>query len=148
METTTKTPPPSSSSAAVQAETPRAALARILVVDDEKDIANLLKIELDHTGFATEVAYRPSEALEKFRAGRFDLLVVDVKMPGMDGFALYEKLSGLDPAIRVCFLTAFSGLSDVVRQRFPRLQEGCVIEKPVTRQKVLRAVAKALERGA
>jgi DNA-binding response OmpR family regulator len=126
----------------------RAALARILVVDDEKDIANLLKIELDFAGFATEVAYRPSEALEKFRAGHFDLLVVDVKMPGMDGFALYEKLSELDPAVRVCFLTAFTGLSDAVRQRFARLQGGCIIEKPATRQEVLQAVAKALERGA
>lgn len=111
--------------------------ARILVVDDEEDIADILKIELDAAGFGADVAYRPSEALERFRAGAYRMAIIDMRMPEMDGFSLYEKMKEIDPGIKVCFLTAFSGRQEAARQRFPELPDLCLVEKPTTQDEVL-----------
>lgn len=113
---------------------------RILVVDDEEDIADILKIELDAAGFWADVAYRPSDALRMFRAGEYRMAIIDMRMPGMDGFSLYEKMREIDPGVKVCFMTAFSGRQDAARQRFPGLSDRCLMEKPATQDEILSVV--------
>ena len=80
--------------------------SRILLVDDEPDIILVMKLVLEENGFKVDSFTDASEALENFRTGIYDLVIVDVKMPVIDGFSLYEKIKKLDGKVIICFLTA------------------------------------------
>jgi DNA-binding response OmpR family regulator len=82
-------------------------MRRVLVVDDERDIADVLHIGLERAGFKTTVAYDPDDALKKFSGCEYDTVILDVMMPVMDGYALYRKMLEINPKIKVCFLTGF-----------------------------------------
>jgi DNA-binding response OmpR family regulator len=80
---------------------------RILLVDDEIDITLTLKIALEQSGFfQVEAFYESVLALSRFKAGVYDLAILDIKMPEMDGFELYRKLRKIDNKLKICFLTA------------------------------------------
>ena len=79
---------------------------RILAIDDEPDITLMLKLGLEDGGFDVDAFSDPELALFSFRRGLYDLVLIDIMMPKMDGFALYEQLKKVDPGIKVCFLTA------------------------------------------
>lgn len=66
--------------------------ARVLVADDDASILNLIEVNLSLEGFEVLTAERGEEALEKARQGRVDLIVLDVMMPGMDGWDVCERL--------------------------------------------------------
>jgi DNA-binding response OmpR family regulator len=74
--------------------------------DDEYDISLTIKIVLEENGFKVDSFTNASEALENVRTGLYDLVILDVKMPEMDGFILYEKIKKLDDKVTICFLTA------------------------------------------
>ena len=82
-------------------------MRRILVVDDERDVADVLHIGLERAGFKTTVAYDSDDALKKFSECEYDTVILDVMMPVMDGYALYRKMLEINPKIKVCFLTGF-----------------------------------------
>jgi DNA-binding response OmpR family regulator len=66
-----------------------------------------IKIALEESGsFQVEAYYDPVLALSRFGAGAYDLALLDIKMPVMDGFDLYRKLREIDTKLKVCFLTA------------------------------------------
>jgi DNA-binding response OmpR family regulator len=65
---------------------------RILIVDDEPDINTVLESVFNQNGFNTDSYDNPIVALENFKAGSYDLLVLDIKMPEMDGFHLYQEM--------------------------------------------------------
>jgi PleD family two-component response regulator len=65
---------------------------RILLVDDEYDVNLATKVVLNENGFKVDSFTDASEALENFRTGIYDLVIIDVKMPVIDGFSLYEKI--------------------------------------------------------
>jgi DNA-binding response OmpR family regulator len=79
---------------------------RILAIDDEPDITLMLKLGLEDGGFDVDAFSDPELALVSFRPGLYDLVLIDIMMPKMDGFALYEQLKKVDPGVKVCFLTA------------------------------------------
>jgi DNA-binding response OmpR family regulator len=79
---------------------------RILAIDDEPDITLMLKLGLEDGGFDVDAFSDPELALFSFRRGLYDLVLIDIMMPKMDGFALYEQLKKVDPGVKVCFLTA------------------------------------------
>lgn len=80
---------------------------RILLVDDEIDITLTLKIALEQSGFfQVEAFYESVLAISRFKAGVYDLAILDIKMPEMDGFELYRKLRKIDDKLKICFLTA------------------------------------------
>ncbi len=77
------------------------------MVDDELDITLALKIALEESGlFRVEAFYGPVLALSRFKAGAYDLAILDIKMPEMDGFELYRKLRKIDNKLKIYFLTA------------------------------------------
>ena len=77
------------------------------MVDDELDITLTLKIALELSGFfQVEAFYESVLALSRFKAGAYDLAILDIKMPGIDGFELYRKLRKIDNKLKTCFLTA------------------------------------------
>ena len=79
---------------------------RVLIVDDEKDILLALQLVLEQNSFNVSLYDNPLAALSDFKTGLYDLAVLDIKMPQMNGFQLYEKIKKIDSSVKVCFITA------------------------------------------
>ncbi|ASF40131.1 MULTISPECIES: response regulator transcription factor [Halobacillus] len=79
---------------------------KILIVDDEESIVTLLKYNIEQAGFETEVAYTGTDALEKASVTSFDLIVLDVMLPGMDGMEVCKKLRQMQVDTPILMLTA------------------------------------------
>ncbi|MDD3472819.1 MAG: response regulator [Syntrophaceae bacterium] len=87
-------------------------MKRILVVDDEKHICELYKIELEDEGYLVTIANSGSEALDVVDKNPPDLIVLDIQMPGMDGIETLEKLLGKDKGVPIILNTAYSHYKD------------------------------------
>jgi DNA-binding response OmpR family regulator len=105
---------------------------RILLVDDEQDITFALSTGLEDKGFAVDAVNDPQEALSNFKAGLYDLLLIDVKMPKMNGFELYQEIEKIDNKAKVCFITAFEVYYESLREVFRTVKVDCFIKKPIT----------------
>ena len=105
---------------------------RILLVDDEHDIVLAFKISLENNGFTVDAFNDPEEALSNFKAGLYDLLLIDIKMPKMNGFELYREIEKMDNKAKVCFITAFEVYYKSLRELFPTVKVDCYIKKPIT----------------
>jgi DNA-binding response OmpR family regulator len=120
---------------------------RILVVDDEYDISLTIKVVLEENGFKVDSFTKASEALENVRIDLYDLVILDVKMPEMDGFILYEKIKKLDDKVTICFLTAaddaYYGIS---KKKHPSVNQNYVIHKPVDNESLLKQIKSILQR--
>ncbi len=120
---------------------------RILIVDDETDIARLFKITLQKEGFIVDVFNDPTQALSCYKSGYYDLLLLDVKMPQMSGFELYEKIRKNGDDANVCFITAFEEYQDEFRRTYPSLKEvDCFIRKPIELDKLIKIIRKRLNK--
>ncbi len=80
---------------------------RILLVDDESDILGVLKRGLEAKGFRVDAYDSPQEAIDYFKPNVYDLAILDIRMPGLNGFALYRQMRKIDPSLTACFLSAF-----------------------------------------
>jgi DNA-binding response OmpR family regulator len=78
---------------------------RILIVDDEGDVNLLFKMVLEDNGYKVDTFNDPLAALQNFTAGSYDLLLLDIKMPKMNGFELFQKIKMIDDNVKICFLT-------------------------------------------
>jgi len=104
---------------------------RILLVDDEHDVNLTIRLILEENGFKVDSFTDASQALENFTAGLYELVMLDVKLPAMDGFSLYEKIKKLDYKVRICFLTAANRTYyETLKKRYPNINESCVIYNP------------------
>ena len=116
---------------------------RILVVDDEPDITLMLKKVLEDNGFSVDSFNEPSSVIQNFRPGVYDLLILDIRMPSINGFELYLKLREKDQHFKVCFLTALSELRDYEAYRkevFPKWGERYFVAKPIENDELIRRV--------
>ena len=93
---------------------------RILVIDDEKDNASVFRIALEDTGLYEVNSFtNPISALSSFKSNTYDLAILDIRMPKINGYELYEKMKNIDDKIKVCFLTAFGeGYHEEFKRRF------------------------------
>lgn len=104
---------------------------KILIVDDEPDVTGTFKLGLEESGFNVETFNDPETALSNFKPGKYDLLLLDIKMPKMNGFELYEKIKKIDGNAKVCFITAFEVYYQSLREQFPDTKIECYIKKPI-----------------
>jgi DNA-binding NtrC family response regulator len=102
---------------------------RILVVDDDSDITLTFKTALEKSGFAVDIFNDPQEALSHFKSDIYDLLLLDIKMPQMNGFELYLEIERIDPKAKVCFVTSFLVYYESLKEIFPSLKVRCFIKK-------------------
>ncbi len=85
---------------------------KILLVDDEKQFVKFLSKRLALRGKDTDYAFTGEDAVKKVEAGRYDVAILDVKMPGIGGIELERKLSGLAPDMKIVFLTGHGSEND------------------------------------
>lgn len=119
---------------------------RILVVDDEPDITTALQMGLEAGGFDVDALIDPELVLSNFRPGLYDLVLVDIRMPKMDGFQLYEQLKNIDPDVKVCFLTASGMYHEKVREKgHSDLSNDVFIQKPITTHDLITEINKKID---
>jgi CheY-like chemotaxis protein len=116
---------------------------RILIVDDEKDVGRTFKMILENYGFEIDFFTDPAMALETFKPNLYDLTILDIKMPEINGFELYDKLKSMDPKIKTLFISALSYLKAYNTQSgkvYPLKGERHFIKKPVGNKELLEQV--------
>ncbi len=80
---------------------------KLLVVDDEENIRILFKEELEDEGYEVDMAANGYEALEKFKNGTYDLIILDIKMPGMDGIQVLNEIKNMNKDQPVVLCSAY-----------------------------------------
>jgi DNA-binding response OmpR family regulator len=100
-----------------------------LIVDDESDIILPIKIGLEDNGFEVDAFNEPLLALSNFKANSYDLVILDIKMPDMNGFELYREMRKIDEKIKV-FFTATETYYEDLKAIFPTIDKKQFIIKP------------------
>ncbi|MGE0320808.1 MAG: sigma-54-dependent transcriptional regulator [Polyangiaceae bacterium] len=117
---------------------------RILVVDDEANARTALAELLKEEGYSVETAADGFKALSKFEEGHPDLVLTDLKMPGMDGVELLQKVRHADPDVEVVVMTAFGAVDTAVQA----MRSGATdyLTKPLNMDELVLVLERALER--
>jgi DNA-binding response OmpR family regulator len=110
---------------------------RILVVDDESDICFVLQSVLGENGFVVDSYDDPHIALKKFKADLYNLVILDIKMPELDGFSLYREIKSLDKRVKLCFLTAGEMYNGVPSDILSSQPANCFIRKPIENEELI-----------
>jgi DNA-binding response OmpR family regulator len=113
---------------------------RILLVDDESDICFVLAKVLDENGFVVDSYQDSLLALKGFKAHLYDLVILDIRMPGLDGFGLYREIKRLDKKVKVCFLTAGEMYYGVYSDTFSSLPANHFIRKPIDNEGLIKRI--------
>ena len=116
---------------------------KILVVDDERDAGLTLKIVLERCGMLVDFFTDPVAALKNFRPALYDLMILDIKMPELNGFELYNQFKSKDPQIKTLFLTALSTVEPYNipgNQVYPKKGERHFLRKPISNLDLLEQV--------
>jgi two-component system, OmpR family, response regulator ChvI len=117
---------------------------RILLVDDEPDLTYTLKIGLEDTGsFEVDAFNDPELALSAFKPGNYDFLLIDIRMPKMSGYDLYDKIRAIDSKVKSCFITAYEINYQALREQFPLLKMECYA-KPLEIDDLVRKINEEL----
>ena len=120
---------------------------KILIVDDESDIANSLKKGLEYRGYTVDAHTNPQKALENYKVGEYDLCMIDIRMPQMNGFQLYVEIKKLDRNVRICFCTAFeTEYREEFHRVFPELDGRNFIRKPATLTQLVARIDQELKK--
>ena len=121
---------------------------RVLIVDDEPDLCTVLKMVLEDNGFETDSFEDPTLALKNFKADSFDLVLLDIKMPEMDGFQLYRKMKEIDSKVKVCFLTASELYYEGVRKesfcKEDKVDKELFLAKPIENEDLVNQINKIM----
>ena len=108
---------------------------RILLIDDEPDITFTIKDILEDNGFQVDSFNDPILALNYYKVSFYDLVILDIKMPRMDGFELYTKIREKDPKVIICFFTATAMFTEEIKKALLALgktiNEDYFIQKPI-----------------
>ena len=119
---------------------------RILLVDDEPDVTYTLEIVLEDNGFRVDSYTDPTLALSNFKPGLYDLLLLDIRMPKMNGFDLYQKMKEIDSNVKICFLTASELFYEEYRRlgTHPTVDKEHFIQKPFRSEELIRKLNEVL----
>ena len=117
---------------------------RILIVDDEADITLSFSLALEDSGlFVVDTYNDPLVALSNYRPNSYDLLLLDINMPEMNGFELYDHIKKLDDKVKVCFISAHGVDFTALREQFPSLERDGIIPNNIIRKPI--EVSKLIE---
>ncbi|MBF0432701.1 MAG: response regulator [Fibrobacteria bacterium] len=116
----------------------------ILVVDDEENVLKSVNklIKSKHPDYELTLTNSPSKALNKIKTGKFDLIITDLMMPGIDGLELIKKIRSEVPDLKIMMMTGFATMKTALLAM--REGAGKYISKPFTRDELLSAVHEIL----
>jgi DNA-binding response OmpR family regulator len=117
----------------------------ILIVDDDPDVASIFSMGLEDEGFVVDTYNDPLEALSNFKPSFYDLLLIDINMPKMNGFELCTQILKFDVNVRICFITAGETNIEALREVYPTISVGCFIKKPITLEYLVKRIRAELE---
>ena len=117
----------------------------ILLIDDDPDVTTVFGLGLQDEGFDIYTYNDPLEALSQFKPNFYDLLLIDINMPKMNGIDLSVKMLELDTNVKICFITAGDANIEVLRELYPTRSIGCYIKKPVTIDQLVKRIKAELE---
>jgi CheY-like chemotaxis protein len=128
-------------------------IKRILIVDDHPDVILTFKkgLEAENEYSSSKIFFQvyayddPLLALSEFKPNFYDLMLVDINMPKVNGFEFSEKILKLDVNVRICYVSAGEMNVEALREQYPSLSIGCFIRKPVTMENLVRRVKAELE---
>lgn len=130
---------------------PMKSKSKIMTVDDEPDVVSILKTVLQESGlFEVDAFTDPQQALSSFTHGKYDLVILDIRMPKMDGFDFYRKMRGVDKAISICFLTAVNDFREYraihpdIVHKIENDIDARVIDKPAGSKRLIEKINKIL----
>ena len=119
--------------------------SRVLLVDDELDIVYLVKVGLERKGFEVDSYVDPILALQNFKRGTYQLLILDIRMPKMNGLDFLDKIKKEDDKIKVCFFTASEEFASNYKNVFKNSQDKFLfISKPISIPKMTRQIEQFL----
>ena len=101
-----------------------------MIIDDDRDINDLFKLFLEYEDYKVDAFTDPIDALYSFRKYEYDLILLDLKMPKMDGMMLYHRLKRIDNNVLIYFITANSEYIQRLKIHIPDIEK-IVIHKPI-----------------
>jgi two-component system, OmpR family, response regulator ChvI len=121
-------------------------MKKILVIDDEPDITFALKTILEDNGYTADVFNDPADVISKYNQPgiMYDLLIIDILMPRMNGFELYEKIKKIDNNAKVCFISAYKMYFEALKEMYPDYDVDWFMNKPFENEDLLRKIDSAL----
>ena len=120
---------------------------RILIVDDELYVTKICTLALEHYGYKVDASNDPKEALSKYKPRSYDLVILDIKMPEMNGFELFQEIKKKDNNAKICFLTASELYYKEFREKeFRSLDRNLFIRKPVAIKELVAQVNKMINK--
>jgi DNA-binding response OmpR family regulator len=117
--------------------------SRIFIVDDESDTCLALERILEENGFKVDKFTDPFLALKNFKADFYGMLILDIKMPKMNGFELYKQIKRIDTKVKTMFLTALTELQEYAvfrKEVYPKLGERHFVSKPIENEDLVKRV--------
>ena len=115
---------------------------KILLVDDEPDVTYTIKKIVEDNGFKADSFNDPILALNNYKVNFYDLVLLDIKMPTMDGFELYLKIREKDPKVKICFLTVIATFNEEFRKirlaLGKTISEDYFIQKPIETENLIK----------
>jgi DNA-binding response OmpR family regulator len=110
---------------------------RLMIVDDEVDITNSFSLALEDSGlFVVDTYNDPLVALSNYRPNSYDLLLLDIKMPKMNGFELYNQIKKLDNNVKVCFVSANDVDYIALEEQYSSLERDSLIPNNIIRKPI------------
>ena len=124
----------------------------ILLIDDELDITLTIKGILEDAGFKVDSYNDPLLVLNNYKANFYDLIILDILMPKMNGFELYVKIREKDPKVKVCFLTASEFYYEKFRKEYSSqlvklLDKEFFIQKPIKNEDLIKYVTRIINKS-
>lgn len=119
----------------------------IFLVDDEPDIANSLKSGLERKGFRVDAFSDPVQALAHYKPKTYDLLIIDIRMPKLNGFELVREIRKIDATVVVWFFTAFEVYYEEFKRMFPDIDVKSFVRKPISASELAKLVQDGVEAG-
>ena len=120
---------------------PQQGQKKIMVIDDEPDLTLLCRLALEYNGFRVDTYNDPRSALSNYKPSYYDLVILGITMPKMDGFQLYDEIKKKDHKAKVCFLTASELYYEEFRKKeYNAIDKNLFLRKPIENEELINQV--------